>query len=119
MSHDPIDSLIYLREGAAGALEALMEAMQQVYGFEDESEAMSDFVAWSESIRRTITDEVALHDDGRREYSTGVPFSRPCKYRTTEPDEDGNEIPVVGELHVIMHPDGSPTTPPNNGMWAA
>lgn len=117
MKHDPIDSLIYLHKSVALSIGGLMEQIQDTYGWEDDDEIMADYVAWSESLQKQIGDEFRRHYDGREAYSTGVPFRRECKYPSTEPDGSGGVNPVISQATVIMHPDGSPKSPFDGGIW--
>lgn len=117
MKHDPIDSLIYLHKSVSLGISALMEQIQDTYGWEDEDEIMADYVAWSESSQKQIKDEFLKHYDGRKTYSTGVPFQRTYQYPSTEPAETGGETPVISQATVMMHPDGSPEEPLDGGIW--
>ena len=116
MSYDPIDSLIYLHKGLG--LDAVAEEIGERFGYTDENEDSAFIVEWIESIEQRIKTEMVKHYDGRRRYSTGVPFSRRYEFPTHGPNEDGVEELYWAEVHVMMHPDGTPKEPSEKrGRW--
>lgn len=118
MSHDPIDSLIYLSRNVRTSLDGLSEELSDRFGYEDENEDVAFLNGWIDSIKETVLKEAKAHFDGRVEYSTGVPFSRRCQYMAFEPNKDDDMILADSEASVDMHPDGSPVDPPlPMGMW--
>lgn len=107
--YDAVDSLIHLDK--ALGLDALREELGERFGYEDENDDVAELTSWIESVERAIRAEVMKHFDGRRAYSTGVPFMRCYEYPTHEPREDGTEVLVRSEAWVAMHPSGTPEMP--------
>lgn len=118
MSHDPIDSLIYLHESVGLSLDHLMEQIQEAYGWAEDDKNMAEYVSWAETLAEAIEGEFTKHYDGRKTYSTGVPIERSFRFPTSEPDGDGGECPVISQCAVILRPEGHPTEPPvSGGVW--
>lgn len=115
--YDPIDSLIHLHKSVGLGIGSLMEQLQDSYGWADDDEIMADYAAWADGLEKQIKDEMLKHHDGRRRYSTGVPFGRTYEYPSSEPGENGEEVPVIAKATVVMHPDGSPEDPLDGGVW--
>ncbi|MGP9622572.1 hypothetical protein ACT3S7_06275 [Corynebacterium sp. AOP34-AQ2-28] len=115
-NYDAVDSLIHLHK--ALGLDALRQELGERFGYEDENEDVAELTSWIESMEQAIKDEMLKHYDGRRAYSTGVPFMRCYEYPTHEPRGDGTEALVRSEAWVSMHPSGTPEEPyDKRGAW--
>lgn len=115
-AYDAVDSLIYLDKSLG--LDAFSEQLGERFGYEDENEDVAELTAWLDSMQEQIRDEVRKHFDGRRSYSTGVPFMRCYEYPSHEPREDGTEALVRAEAWIAMHPTGTPEKPyDERGVW--
>lgn len=113
---DPIDSLIYL--SLSNSLDVAMEMIAERFGDETENEDVKDILSLIESARDQIRRERDRHRDGRTCYSTGVPFDRVYLAPQLEPDSEGSDRLMVGELHVSPRPDGWPREPfTAGGVW--
>lgn len=119
-THDPIDSLIYLDRALPldWLDERLSEYFADVDGNIPDDSIEADLIAAIVSTREAIREEMRRHRDGRARFSTGVPFERIERYPSTEPDADGNDVPVIATAHVQLHPSGTPTEPVCGGVWA-
>lgn len=114
--YDAVDSLIHLHK--ALGLDALRQELGERFGYEDENEDVSDLASWIESMEQSIKAEALKHYDGRRAYSTGVPFKRCYEFPSHEPREDGTEVLIRSEAWIPMHPSGTPETPyDERGVW--
>jgi hypothetical protein len=78
---------------------------------------MEGVMANIDVLRDTIRQE-AIRCGARGVYSNGVQISRMELYATSEPGEEGEEAPVVAELHHTIHPNGTPVEPSMpGGEW--
>lgn len=114
-SHDALDSLIYLLR--ALPLGWVAEELGERFGYEDENKDVAELVKVLDACSHMVEKEARRHYDGRKTYSTGVPFERVCRYPATEPGTDGGEEPVIREAHVQMYPNGTPKKAPHGGVW--
>jgi hypothetical protein len=115
-NYDAIDSLIHLHK--ALGLDAIREELGERFGYGDENEDVAELCSWIESVENRIKTEMLKHYDGRRTYSTGVPFMRCYEYPSHEPREDGVEVLFTAEAWVAMHPSGTPEEPyDERGVW--
>lgn len=113
---DPIDSLIYL--SLSNPLDVVMEMIVESFGDETENEDVKAILGLIEAAQDQIKQERNRHRDGRTCYSTGVPFDRVYLAPQLEPDSEGSDRLVVGELHVSPRPDGWPREPfTAGGVW--
>lgn len=119
-THDAVDALVYLDR--ALPLDWLNERLSEFFADADgdilPDSVESDFLAALVSARESIQEQARLHYDGRRCYSTGVPFERIALCPSSEPGPDGDDVPVITQYHVQLHPNGTPSTPPSGGVWA-
>lgn len=103
MSGDAVDALIYLRRSdlAGAALDLLAD--------EDYEQAI-DLI---ETLRDQIKAAVESFHDGRRMYSTEVPFTRAALHSYVDPA--GREC-VIRVEHPLS-PDGAPSDPGVGSQW--
>lgn len=115
MKHDPIDSLIYLTRD--GLLDWAMDVLGDIPE-DNRADEIDDVIEGLVSFKQSVATEARMHHDGRRKYSTGIPFQRVEAYLTTEPGDDGEPVPVIAEAHVTIHPKGYPFKPLSpGGIW--
>ena len=109
MNYDAIDSLIYLSRGVL--LDYIEEQLIMMADGGTGDASLSELADLVASVRGEIEREMWANYDGRTLFSNGNRFERLEKYPTTEPDSYGNEVPVIGEVHVQLHPSGEPAEP--------
>lgn len=86
---------------------------------EDANLDLPEIATVLDHLRAEIAAEYRRFRTGERVYSNGVQINRVELYPDSEPGNDGEDVPVVGELHYTIHPNGTPEQPGNpGGTWA-